>query len=309
MKRNALTVLAAVVVVLGLVAWSALYTVHESQQALVLQFGEPIAQVKEPGLHVKTPFVQNVVYLDKRVLDFDAPKEEIIAADKKRIVVDAIARYEISDPLVFYRTVNNEAMARQRLAAVINSSLRRVLATVELQTLLSGARLELMREITQLVNDETSKFGANVIDVRIKRADLPEENSQAIYRRMQAERERDAREARARGAEEAQKIRADADRQRTVLLAEARRQADILRGEGDAVRNRIYAEAFQQDEEFFGFYRTMQAYRIALGEATTSMVLSPDGEFFRYFGAERVEGAPPPGADGARPEAVARPGQ
>ncbi len=286
MKRNALTILAVAVVALGLIAWSALYTVSETQQAIVLQFGEPIEVVKEPGLHVKVPFIQNVEFLDDRILDFDAPKEEVIASDKKRIVVDSFARYEIRDPLIFYRTVNNEAMARQRLATVINSSLRRVLARIELLTLLSGARLDLMRQITQLVNAEASKFGVNVVDVRIKRADLPEENSQAVYRRMQSERERDAREARARGAEEAQKIRADADRQKTVLLAEARKQADILRGEGDGIRNRIYAEAFQQDPEFFAFYRTMQAYRTSLGEANTSMVLSPDSDFFRYFGTE-----------------------
>jgi membrane protease subunit HflC len=286
MKRNALTILAVAVVALGLVAWSALYTVSETQQALVLQFGEPIEVVKEPGLHVKVPFIQNVEFMDDRILDFDAPKEEVIASDKKRIVVDAFARYEIAEPLVFFRTVNNEANARTRLATVINSSLRRVLARIELLTLLSGARLDLMRQITELVNEEAVKFGVNVVDVRIKRADLPEENSQAVYRRMQAERERDAREARARGAEEAQKIRADADRQKTVLLAEARKQADILRGEGDGIRNRIYAEAFQQDPEFFGFYRTMQAYRSSLGEANTSMVLSPDSDFFRYFGTE-----------------------
>jgi membrane protease subunit HflC len=286
MKRNALTILAVAVVALGLVAWSALYTVAETQQAIVLQFGEPIEVVKAPGLHVKVPFIQNVEFLDDRILDFDAPKEEVIASDKKRIVVDSFARYEIKEPLVFYRTVNNEAMARQRLATVINSSLRRVLARIELLTLLSGQRLDLMRQITQLVNAEALKFGVNVIDVRIKRADLPEENSQAVYRRMQSERERDAREARARGAEEAQKIRADADRQKTVLLAEARKQADILRGEGDAIRNRVYADAYQQDTEFFAFYRTMQAYRSSLGESNTSMVLSPDSDFFRYFGTE-----------------------
>jgi membrane protease subunit HflC len=177
-----------------------------------------------------------------------------------------------------------------------------VLARIELLTLLSGARLDLMRQITELVNEEAVKFGVNVVDVRIKRADLPEENSQAVYRRMQAERERDAREARARGAEEAQKIRADADRQKTVLLAEARKQADILRGEGDAIRNRIYAEAFQQDPEFFAFYRTMQAYRNSLGEANTNMVLSPDTDFFRYFGTEA-------GATGRTSEPAGRTGE
>ena len=286
MKINAMTILGAVVIVLGLVAWSALYTVSETQQALILQFGEPIAQVKEPGLHVKAPFIQNVEFIDDRILDFDAPKEEVIASDKKRVVVDAFARYEIENPLDFYKSVGTEAVARNRLATIISSSLRRVLATIELQTLLSGERLELMRRITESVNAEASEFGVNVIDVRIKRADLPEENSLAVYRRMQAERERDAREARARGAEEAQKIRADADRQKTVLLAEARKQAEILRGEGDAIRNRTYAEAFQQDPEFFAFYRTMQAYRTSLGEASTSMVLSPDSDFFRYFGTE-----------------------
>jgi len=286
MKRNALTIVAVAIVALGVIAWSALFVVTETQQALVLQFGEPIAEVKTPGLHLKAPFIQNVEYLDKRVLDFDAPKEEVIASDKKRVVVDAFARYQISNPLDFYRTVGNEVILRQRLATVINSSLRRILARVELQTLLSGERTQLMRQITELVNAEAGKFGAHVVDVRIKRADLPEENSQAVYRRMQAERERDAREARARGAEEAQKIRADADRQKTVLLAEARKQSDILRGEGEAVRNRIFAEGFEMDPEFFSFYRTMQAYRNALGQENTSMVLSPNGDFFRYFGAQ-----------------------
>jgi len=286
MKRNALTIVAVAIVALGVIAWSALFVVTETQQALVLQFGEPIAEVKTPGLHLKAPFIQNVEYLDKRVLDFDAPKEEVIASDKKRVVVDAFARYQISNPLDFYRTVGNEVILRQRLATVINSSLRRILARVELQTLLSGERTQLMRQITELVNAEAGKFGVHVVDVRIKRADLPEENSQAVYRRMQAERERDAREARARGAEEAQKIRADADRQKTVLLAEARKQSDILRGEGEAVRNRIFAEGFELDPEFFSFYRTMQAYRNALGQENTSMVLSPNGDFFRYFGAQ-----------------------
>lgn len=286
MNRNLLTVLGVVVIVLGVVAWSALFTVHQTQQALVLQFGQPIREVKEPGLHLKVPFLQNVEYLDQRVLDFDVQKEEVIASDKKRVVVDAFARYEIVEPLIFFRSMTNEANARGQLGAIINSSLRRILARVELQTLLSGERMQLMRQITELVNTEAGKFGVKVLDVRIKRADLPDENSQAVYRRMQAERERDAREARARGAEEAQKIRADADRQKTVLLAEARKQGDILRGEGEAVRNRIFAEGFESDPEFFSFYRTMQAYRNALGQENTSMVLSPNGDFFRYFGTQ-----------------------
>ena len=277
-------VIAIILVVLGFLAYGSLYTVQETEQALVLMLGEPRRVVKEAGLHFKIPLVENVEIMEKRILDFDPPHEEIIASDKKRIVVDAYTRYRIEDPLVFYRTVNNEQIARQRLSVIINSSIRRVLATVELNTILSGERRELMRQISVAVNDEAKKIGIEIVDVRIKRTDLPEENSNAIYRRMQAEREREAKEKRAQGAEASQKIQADADRQKTVLLAEARKLAEILRGEGDATRNRIYAEAYSVDPEFFRFYRSLQAYRKAMDATDTTLVLSPDSDFFRYFG-------------------------
>ena len=244
---------AVLLIVLGIVGYGSLFTVNMTEQAIVLMFGEPRRQITEPGLQFKVPLVENVVFIERRILDFDAPKEEVIASDKKRIVVDAYSRYKIVDPLRFYTTVNNENGARTRLATIINSTLRQVIATVELQTVLSGERRELMRRITDSVNTEAAKFGIEIIDVRIKRADLPEENSNAIYRRMNAEREREAKEFRARGAEESQKIKADADRQKVVLVAEGQRSAQILRGDGDATRNRIYAEAYQKDPENRGY--------------------------------------------------------
>ena len=292
MKLSGLTILGIVVLIVGVVAFSSLYTVHQTEQALVLQFGDPKRVVKEPGLKVKLPFVQNVVTFDKRILAYDAPAEEMIAADQKRLVVDAFARFRIVDPLKFFQSVGNERVARSRLAAIINSSLRRVLGEVPLANVLTVERTELMAKILLLVNQESQPLGINVIDVRIKRADLPEANSQAIYARMRSEREREAREFRAQGAEVSQRIRSRADREKTVLLAEAGKQAQILRGEGDARRNRIFAEAFNQDPEFFAFYRSMQAYREALGGEDTTMVLSPDSEFFRFF--RNLSGIPTP---------------
>lgn len=281
MKRRNI-ILGIVVVAAGLFLLNSVFTVHEREQALVLQFGNPIRPIQEPGLNFKMPW-QSVEFMEKRILDFDAPPEEIIASDKKRIVVDGYARFQIANPLVFFQTVSNEVRARQRLATIINSSLRQVLATVELNTILSGERVDLMHRISDSVNVEAAKLGIRIVDVRIKRADLPTENSQAVYRRMQAEREREAQEARARGEEESRKIRADADRQRTVLIAEAQRESEILRGTGDAERNRIFAEAYGQDSEFFQFYRSLQAYRRALSSDDTTMVLTPDSSFFRYF--------------------------
>ena len=275
---------AGLLVLLGIIGWGSIFTVSETEQAIVLMFGKPQRQITSPGLNFKVPLAENVVYVERRILDFDAPKEEVIASDKKRIVVDAYSRYRIIDPLQFYTRVGTENGARTRLATIINSTLRSVMAAVELQTVLSGERRVLMRRITDSVNTEANKFGIEIIDVRIKRADLPEENSNAIYRRMNAEREREAKEFRARGAEESQKIKADADRQKAVMLAEAGRKAEILRGEGDATRNRIYAKAYQKDPEFFSFYRSMEAYRKAMNASDTTLVLSPDSDFFRYFG-------------------------
>jgi membrane protease subunit HflC len=233
---------------------------------------------------VKLPFVQDVIYFDRRVLEFDAPKEEIIASDQKRLVVDAFARYKIIDPLLFFQTVNNEAVVRTRLAAIVNASIRQALGGVPLEHIISGERASLMTQIRDIVNAEAKDFGIDIIDVRIKRADLPEANSEAVYLRMQTERQREAKELRAQGAEEAQKITAVADRDKVVIIAEAQKQSQITRGEGDGEAIRIFADAFGKDVEFFAFYRSMEAYKNALGQSDTTMVLSPDSEFFRFFG-------------------------
>jgi membrane protease subunit HflC len=291
-NRNLLIGIGVALGVLVLLAGSALFTVHQTQQALVLQFGNPKRIIREPGLHVKLPFVQNAIYIDRRVLDYDAVSEEVILGDQKRLVVDAFARYRITDPLLFYQTVGSEAVLRGRINTILDASLRKVLGEVPLFTVLSEDRSALMNRIRDQANVEAKQFGIDVIDVRLKRADLPAENSQAIYRRMQTEREREAKELRAQGAEMAQRIRARADRERVVLLAEARKEAQITRGEGDATAVAIFADAFGQDPEFFAFYRSMQAYRDALGDDNTSFVLSPDSEFFRYFNSSSPGGPP-----------------
>ena len=283
--NRALAIIGIIVAIVGFIAYSALYTVHQTKQALVLQFGEVIKTVTEPGLWVKIPFIQNVVYLDKRILAFDTPPEEVIAADQKRIVVDAFSRFRISDPLKFYQAVGNIDVAEARLSTLINSSLRQVLGAEEFASVLSGERVDLMRAIKDAVNEQAVNLGITIVDVRIKRADLPPENSQAIYRRMQTEREREAKEARAMGAEEAFRIRARADRDRTVLLADARKLGEILRGEGDGARARIFNEAASRDPKFYAFYRSLQAYRAALHSDDTTLVLSPDSDFFEFFGS------------------------
>ena len=287
MNRNVATILAIILVILGIIGYGSVFSVHETQQALVLQFGNPVKAVQESGLNFKTPFVQDVQFMEKRILDFDAPPVEAVAADKKRIGVDAYARFRIADPLKFYQTVNNEVTARNRMAPIVNSSLRNVIGRVKLETMLSGERSKLMHEIRGLVNDEAGKLGIEIIDVRIKRADLPEANSQAVYDLMRAERKRIATEIRAEGAERSQKITATADRQRTVLLADAQKSSEIMRGEGDALRNKVFADAYTKDPEFFAFYRSLQAYRTALQSGDTTMVLSPNSDFFSYFGDSR----------------------
>jgi membrane protease subunit HflC len=283
MNRNLLIGLGALGAVVLVLALSALFTVHQTQQALVLQFGDPKRVVRDPGLHVKLPFIQNAVYIDRRVLDFDAESQEVILGDQKRLVVDAFARYRIVDPLRFYQTVGDEALLRGRINTILDASLRKVLGEVPLFTVLSADRLALMGRIRASANGEAQQFGIDIIDVRIKHADLPPENSQAIYRRMQTEREREAKELRAQGAELAQRIRARADRERRVIIAEAEKESEIIRGEGDADAVRIFADAVGRDVDFFTFYRSMQAYRDALADDNTSFVLSPDSEFFRYF--------------------------
>ena len=272
------------VVLVGVVVFQSLFIVQEISQAIVLQFGDPKKIITKAGLNFKLPFIQNVVYLDKRILNLDNDPEEVIAADQKRLIVDAFARFKIVDPLKFYISVGNERVARSRLSTIINSRIRGVLATQELATLLSTDRARQMQIIQSQVNEEAKNFGINIVDVRIKRADLPPANSEAIYKRMQTEREREAKEFRAQGAEIAQKIRSTADKDVTVILAQANKKSEIMKGEGDGQRNKIFADAFGRDPQFFAFYRAMQAYEKALIGGETSLVLSPDSDFFKFFG-------------------------
>ena len=272
------------IVLLAVVVFQSLFIVQEISQAIVLQFGDPKKIVTKAGLNFKLPFIQNVVYLDKRILNLDNDPEEVIAADQKRLIVDAFARFKIVDPLKFYISVGNERVARSRLSTIINSRIRGVLGTQELATLLSTDRARQMQIIQSQVNEEAKNFGINIVDVRIKRADLPPANSEAIYKRMQTEREREAKEFRAQGAEIAQKIRSTADKDVTVILAQANKKSEIMKGEGDGQRNKIFADAFGRDPQFFAFYRAMQAYEKALIGGETSLVLSPDSDFFKFFG-------------------------
>src|SRR5210317_1521034 len=270
--------------IIGATVFFSVFIVKEVNQAIVLQFGDPKRIITNPGLNFKIPFIQNVVYLDKRILNLDAPSEEIIASDQKRLIVDAFARFKIKDPLKFYISVGNERVARSRLSTIINSRIRGVLGKEELATLVSKERARLMDKITEDVNAEASKLGIEIIDVRIKRADLPQANSEAVYRRMQTERLREAKEFRAEGAEIAQTVRSTADKEVTIILAEANKKSEILKGEGDGKRNKIFAEAFGKDPDFFSFYRAMQSYEKSLIGGETSLILSPDSEFFRFFG-------------------------
>jgi membrane protease subunit HflC len=283
MSRQFLGALGAVVVALTVVAWGSLFTVPQQQQALVLQFGDPKRSIQEPGLKVKLPFIQDVQYFEKRILDIDPPKQQVILIDQKRLDVDAYGRYRIVNPLRFYQTVNNEAGARARLGAIINSAMRRVLGNESLTNLLSTRRSQITQAIFQEVSQAATSLGIEMVDVRIKRADYPDQTSQAIYARMKSERDREAREFRGEGSEVAQQIRADADRQRVVTVATAQQQAQTLRGQGDAQAIQIYADAFGQDPQFFAFYRSMEAYKQSLGDGSTTLVLTPDSEFFRFF--------------------------
>lgn len=283
MKRTLLIVIGVLVIVAGLVINSAAFIVHQTEQAIVLQFGDPKRVIQDPGLHFKLPFVQDVTYFDSRILDYAPPQEEIIAADQKRLVVDSFVRYRIADPLEFYKAVGTELAARARLAGIVSAALRRTVGNSPLTAVLSSERADLMEAIRNDTNEAAVKLGLNIVDFRIRRADLPQANADAIYQRMQSEREREAREFRAQGAEIAQRIRARAERERTVLIAESRRQSQELRGEGDSQAIKVYADAFGKDPEFFSFYRSMEAYRKALKPDGTTMVLSPDSDFFKYF--------------------------
>jgi membrane protease subunit HflC len=272
-------------------AYFALFIVHQNEQAIVLEFGKPVKIITDPGLYWKVPVVQTVDYFDKRILDLDTASQEVTASDQKRLIVDAFARYRIVDPLLFYQTVRDERNVRSRLGPIVESSLRRVLGGATFQDLVRDNREALMKRIAAQVNDEGKEFGLQVVDVRIKRADLPEQNSKNIFDRMRAERQREAAEARAEGVGAANRIKADADRQVTVIKADATRDAERLRGEGDAERNRIFADAFNRDPDFFAFYRSMQAYETGI-KADTRMLLAPDSEFFKYFNSPSGNGSP-----------------
>ncbi len=287
MNRNVLLILGILVFLLGIVGSSGLYTVHQTQQAIVLLFGNPKRVATEPGLKFKIPLFENVLYYEKRVLNLDPPVESIILSDQKRILVDAFARYRIDNPELFFQRVRTEAGVRQRLGPIVNASLRGVLGNATLASVLSEERADIMRQIQISVNDEAGRFGIELVDVRIGRADFPDQISQAVYDRMKSERDREAAEFRAQGFEQSQRIRAGADREATVILAEAKREAEIARGAGEASRTRVLNDAFGQDQDFFSFYRSMQAYEAALTSESTFMVLSPDSEFFDHFSAIR----------------------
>ena len=272
-----------IVLILGLIGFGSLFTVHQTQSALVVQLGEVKRELKEPGLHFKVPLIQTVIFLDNRILHLDAAPAEVIASDQKRLVVDAYLRYRITEPLRFFQAVSTEAEANLRLQSLLESALRETLGTQPLNAIISGERLALMETVAAVTGGQAEGLGITVVDVRIKRADLPEDNSVAVYQRMRTGREQEARQIRAEGEEAALRTVAQADREVTVILANAQRDSEILRGEGDAIAIKLFADAFGQDIEFFSFYRSMQAYRTALGADDTTMVLSPDSDFFRFF--------------------------
>ena len=295
----AVAILLLIVVIVG---YSTLFTVNQTKQALVVRLGEPVRVITEPGLNVKVPFIDSVIYVDKRILDLESPAQEVIASDQKRLVVDAFARYRIKDPLKFYQTVG-EAGANSQLAILLNSALRRVLGEATLTEVVRDVREQLMGRVREQLDHEAQSFGIQVVDVRIRRADLPEQNSQAVYQRMQTERQREAAEFRAQGSQKSQEIRAKADRDVTVLLADANSQAEQFRGQGDSERNRIFADAYNRDPDFFAFYRSMQAYEKSLQHSDTRLVLRPDSDFFRYFTTPSGQTPPADHGEAAAPAA------
>ncbi|MBI2713551.1 MAG: protease modulator HflC [Rhizobiales bacterium] len=300
MRLNVIGGVIAVLVVAALiVGYSSLFTVYQTQQALVVRLGQPVRVVNQPGLNVKIPFIDSVIGIDKRILDLEAPAQEVIASDQKRLVVDAFARYRIQDVLRFYQTLGSIQGANSQLTILLNSALRRVLGEVTFTHVVRDQRADLMARIRDLVDKEATAYGISVVDIRIRRADLPEQNSQAVYQRMQTERQREAAEFRAQGAQRAQEIRSRADREVTVLVAEATSQSEQIRGEGDATRNQIFADAFNRDADFFSFYRSMQAYEASMKHNDTRLMLKPDTSFFRFFNdpsGKTRDSAPPAAA-------------
>jgi membrane protease subunit HflC len=284
MKVNFVGAIVVAAVVLLVVAYGSLFTVYQTRQALVVRLGDPIRIITEPGLHVKVPIIDTVIPIDNRILDLENAAQEVFASDQRRLVIDAFARYRITDALRFYQTVSNIEGANSRLSSLLNAALRRVLGEATLIHVVRDERAALMARVRDQLDREARAFGIEVVDVRIRRADLPEQNSQAVYQRMQTERQRQAASIRGEGSQKSQEIRAKADRDVTVLVAEAQSRAEQIRGEGDAERNRIFAEAYTKDPDFFAFYRSMQAYEAGLRANDTRLVLRPDSDFFKYFG-------------------------
>jgi len=275
--------LGGIVLVVVFLAATSVYIVNQAEQAIVLQFGRPVRLVQEPGLKIKIPFIQNVVFYDTRLLNLDPPAQEVVLNDKKRLDVDSFTRYKIVDPIKFYVTVRTEQQAQSKLAEIVNSSIRKILGRSTLQELLSDKRTKIMADISAAVKVDATQIGVSVADVRIRRADLPLEVLQAINARMKTEREREAKEFRAQGSQEAQKIKASADKEKTLILADAEKQAQIIRGQGDEKAIEIWNRAAGQDIAFFNFYRSLEAYKNALANGSSSMVLSPDSDFFQFF--------------------------
>ena len=284
MKFNFVGAIVVVAAVALVVAYGSLFTVYQTRQALVVRLGDPIRIITEPGLHVKVPIIDTVIPIDNRILDLENAAQEVFASDQRRLVIDAFARYRITDALRFYQTVSNIEGANSRLSSLLNAALRRVLGEATLIHVVRDERAALMARVRDQLDREARAFGIEVVDVRIRRADLPEQNSQAVYQRMQTERQRQAASIRGEGSQKSQEIRAKADRDVTVLVAEAQSRAEQIRGEGDAERNRIFAEAYTKDPDFFAFYRSMQAYEAGLRANDTRLVLRPDSDFFKYFG-------------------------
>jgi len=287
--------------VAAITAYSSFFTVQQTEQALVVRLGRPVDIATEPGLHVKAPFIDTVIPIDRRILDLENPSQEVIASDQKRLVVDAFARYRIKDALRFYQSVGSIQAANLQLTTLLNAALRRVLGEVTFIQVVRDEREALMGRIRDQLDHEADGYGIQVVDVRIRRADLPEQNSQAVYQRMQTERQREAAEFRAQGGQKAQEIRANADREATVIVAEANSKAEQIRGEGDAERNRLFAEAYSKDPDFFAFYRSMTAYETGLKGADTRFLLTPESDFFRFFGSAAGKGGGAPAAAAATP--------
>jgi membrane protease subunit HflC len=301
MRSNVVGALVAAAVILALAAaYGSLFTVYQTKQALVVRFGEPVRVITEPGLQWKIPLADTVIVVDNRILDLENAAQEVFASDQRRLVIDAFARYRITDVLRFYQTVTNIDGANSRLSSLLNAALRRVLGEATLIHVVRDDRAALMARVRDQLDREARAFGIEVVDVRIRRADLPEQNSQAVYQRMQTERQRQAASTRGEGSQKSQEIRAKADRDVTVLVAEAQSRGEQIRGEGDADRNRIFAEAYTKDPDFFAFYRSMQAYEAGLRASDTRLVLRPDSDFFKYFGNPAGREVP---KDAAKPPA------